>query len=398
MLDPERAPSTDSTAHPGEMDQCITLRCRYLSGTSQDVLCRPQTTVAEVKHELKKRIGRPVRIFFNETELTGLRPLTDFGLPCQGSDVQLVLQNSRCWVTTSSFDAKAVVWDLLSCEQRLQVTRHDANDAVMHPAGRHLFVTKANDVWEVVEVPSGRVVYSGEGGRGAVTSLACSSDGRRLMVAAEDGCAHIYDCSALNDLADGADLPQEPLLRLDKKLEQRCFIMAIGAFSQDGSKAAMSASGNRVVLWNVDAGEAPKEFKAPKVTSLSFSPDGTLLAASLRDGSVKVWNLQLDTGEGEISISQEGNEALCVAFSPDGAWLAVCYRLGPTVIFDVKDRSQRLVLGGHSSVNAVCFTPDGEHLATASDDATVKLWSLADGSLERELRGHQGGICGVRMS
>jgi WD40 repeat protein len=40
-------------------------------------------------------------------------------------------------------------------------------------------------------------------------------------------------------------------------------------------------------------------------------------------------------------------------------------------------------------VNGVCFSPDGELLATASYDHTVRLWDAATGRLVRTLTGHQ---------
>jgi len=40
-------------------------------------------------------------------------------------------------------------------------------------------------------------------------------------------------------------------------------------------------------------------------------------------------------------------------------------------------------------VNALCFAPDGKILASASDDRTVKLWSMPDAKLLATLEGHQ---------
>ncbi|HKX32638.1 MAG TPA: WD40 repeat domain-containing protein [Blastocatellia bacterium] len=46
---------------------------------------------------------------------------------------------------------------------------------------------------------------------------------------------------------------------------------------------------------------------------------------------------------------------------------------------------------GHTGkVNSVAFTPDGQILASASDDTTIKLWRVADGSLVRTIRVHYG--------
>ncbi len=44
------------------------------------------------------------------------------------------------------------------------------------------------------------------------------------------------------------------------------------------------------------------------------------------------------------------------------------------------------------------FRPDGEQLATSSNDGTVRLWDPAVGQCQRVLRGHGRRITSVRFS
>ncbi len=58
--------------------------------------------------------------------------------------------------------------------------------------------------------------------------------------------------------------------------------------------------------------------------------------------------------------------------------------------------AQRLSAG--TSVYSVAFTPDGKTLATGSEDGTVRLWQVEDGSLINSLDGESGLIVGVTFS
>jgi len=71
------------------------------------------------------------------------------------------------------------------------------------------------------------------------------------------------------------------------------------------------------------------------VNSVSFSPDGRLLASGSWDKTIKLW---------EVATGQE----------------------------------VRTIKGHTSGVLSVAFSPDGRLLASGSDDNTIKLWDISD--------------------
>jgi WD40 repeat protein len=132
----------------------------------------------------------------------------------------------------------------------------------------------------------------------------------------------------------------------------------------------------RLAEWG--AGEMVEEGEPPTYEELVERSRGIRPLRTLVGHSQRVWS---------------------VAFSPDGQWLASGSEDNTMRLWEVETGQQVRTFAGHaSSVYSVAFSPDGRLLASGSADHTVRLWEVDTGRQVRTLEGHTESVYSVAFS
>jgi WD40 repeat protein len=157
------------------------------------------------------------------------------------------------------------------------------------------------------------------------------------------------------------------------------------SFSPDGKMLASGAWDKSIRLWDVESGRSLGELKGHTayVTSVSFSPDAKMLAsgAGAWDNTIRLWDVE--SGRSLRELKGHTAPVSSVSFSPYGKTLASgagseAGTLDKSIrLWDVESGSSLRELKGHTfSVESVSFSPDGKTLASGSVDKTIRCWDI----------------------
>ena len=179
------------------------------------------------------------------------------------------------------------------------------------------------------------------------------------------------------------------------------------AYSPDGTLLALASS---IGVWIYDA-QTGEELDLLTgypdwVESVSFSPDGQMLASGSSGGTVRLWDVR--SREHLRTLTGHTDEVLSVVFSPDGQTLA-SGSYGGIRLWDVITGAHKQTLR-QEIVTALAFSPDGMTLASGDGEGfhiggvdrmvedTIRLWDVATGMPRYTLTGHTDDVESVAFS
>ena len=143
-----------------------------------------------------------------------------------------------------------------------------------------------------------------------------------------------------------------------------------------------------------------RRYEKGRVHSLTFSPDGKLLASGGRDNAVHLWDVSTQKQAGKLS-ADTGYSVHSVTFSPDGKTLASAGWNKTVCLWDVESQKQIGKLHqGHTDVRSIVFSPDGRLLASGGGwlDKMVLLWDVESQRQVGILGGHIGPVGSIAFS
>jgi hypothetical protein len=161
-------------------------------------------------------------------------------------------------------------------------------------------------------------------------------------------------------------------------------------FSPDGKLLAASVRPTGTGVWEVASGK--EVWRDASTAKIAFSPDGRTLAIGCWDNQLRFRDAR--TGKLRARFPLEGPSELidAIFFSPDGGVLATCHHGGTIYLRNPQTGAVRQRLRGFTEVAwEGSFSPDGKWLAVAGDRA-IRLWEVVTGTELLCFQGHEGRV------
>ncbi|GAX85219.1 hypothetical protein CEUSTIGMA_g12639.t1 [Chlamydomonas eustigma] len=236
-----------------------------------------------------------------------------------------------------------------------------------------------------------------------------SKDGNDLLIGMSDGSVSILSLRSQLKLPVGSNKPKitETLLPLEVERENACCVAVLWMPRSGGATFLVAFASGYIYTYKKSSvvGEPSSKFSLglgsskkdhtplatfnlnTGITDAVLSPDGTRLAVTCRDGSLRL----LDPSTGSVLGGMQSyyGAFTCCCFSQDGKYVAVGGEDDMVVVYGLKEKCPIAHCEGHRSwVSSVSFDPWAHggaaaglyRIASVGQDAQMCLWDVQSSS------------------
>ena len=270
-------------------------------------------------------------------------------------------------VATASADQTVRIWDADSCQLRAELKGHsdDVLSIDFSPDGQILGSASVDRSARIWNAQSGQLLTVLSGHREAVNVVRFSPDGQRVATGSRDATVRIWDARSG---------------RMLREMKRHRGIVNDLAFSPDGEIGVSAGEDRELHIWDGRSGDplADADSLLGSIWSVTFSPrDRSFVAVGFKN-TARVWSRNL-----ALVIELKGHDATLhsARYSRDGLHLATTSEDGTVRMWDPQSGHMLAVLHGRTQPSVAAeFSPDGRRLISAGAEGSIRVWDVASES------------------
>lgn len=290
------------------------------------------------------------------------------------------------YAATVSFDQTLRFWDTTDGREIRVCEGHTGPlySLATGPRGLIMATGAQDNTVRIWEIPQTRPLLAFPNHQGLPTGVSVAPSGRWMLSADKTGNIFLRDRRQPFDAA-GVQLADQPLTR-----QGHSDLPLASAWRTDDQLFATSDQSGRILFWSplLEGIQGELRAGASAINGIGFSSNNQQLYSCSADGILRVWQMpappqrMLPTVTAQLTaISVAANQPTALGAAKDGTLR----------LYDVNNGTvSRDLMKQPRTVLRLSQQPAGQLVATVDDQSALSLISLADGTPQGSLAGHQG--------
>jgi WD40 repeat protein len=280
----------------------------------------------------------------------------------EGPVTQVCLTPDGKQIISGSSDGTIRFWDFAGKElSRFDTQAKGVTVVIHHPKEKRLFVGNWDGTIQIWDSQKGKRIDILKGHKENITSLALSSDGKKLVSGSGDDSLLVWNLDT-----------GKPVLKIEMDNE---YDVTSVLFHPDGKSVFAGDGEGLITQWDISTGESLRTFDGHKraITDMILSSDGNTLISASQEQHLRFWNVK--TGKEMFALNDHRDEIINLALSADGQKFLSVGEDKQIRIWESQKGTCLYSLKFPHRVNHAQFSWDGKQILAAVGN-TVGLWNI----------------------
>jgi len=284
----------------------------------------------------------------------------------QGNVTSVDFQPNGNQLASGSTDNTIKLWDVENKNVNATLKGHNqkVTSLEFHPNGNKLASGSADTTIKLWHIKNEQIKVTLKQHQEPVTSLDFHSNGKLLASSSSNGTINLWDGNIGYHLYTLESPDSDQVNHVE---------------FHPHDEVLLSVSPNKTILWDVNRQKPLGSLDHPdeQLTTVSFSPNGKILASGSENGTVQLWDVEnrkpLDV------LGKHNYKITSLTFSSNGNRLASVDDLGTIHIWNVNKKEKLATISDYDSlVRSLKFNPDNENQLAFTQKETIKVWNVTN--------------------